>query len=212
MKTGKAVRVALCGTAVAVLVVALTACGTGPKSGSADDGVPVPVFGHWFSYDDSGDGGTSTITMTEVDEEGAEARHFGGFLSDGIENSYVAFGFELDDRTMELFRSATALSFMVRGDGQRYVIQLLSGTVKDHGHFLYTFKTEDGDAVRITVPLAHFFQPGWAQPVGRFNAQSLIGMQWSIHDEIRPGNYSLTVWDFRLHVPEGTEIPPVVSN
>ena len=212
MKVSKTVRTVLFAAAVAILGTALAGCGTGPGRVPADLGVPVPLFGAWFSYDDSYGGGTSTIAMTETEENGAVAMHFEGFLSATLQYSFVAFGIELDERSMELFQSATALSFMVRGDGQRYVIQLLSGNVTDYGHFLSAFQTVAGQAVRITIPLAHFFQPGWARPVGRFNPRNLTGMQWSIHDEIRPGAYALSVWDFRVYVPEGTEIPPVITD
>jgi len=206
MKTTKTM---LCGAIAALLGVSLIACGGGPAVAPGDT-VSVPIFGMWEAHDDSGNDGTSTVTMTEVTEGGMPAWHFVGELTRDFIWGAVSFSMDLDERTMDLFNSADAISFMAKAGagGQRYSVQILTRLVMDYGHFVVHFDTVEGEATRFTFPLRHFMQPAWAAPVGRLRADTITGMQWATHDSINPGPYEITIWDVRLYVPAGTEIPP----
>jgi len=206
MKTTKTM---FCGVIVILLGVSLIACGGAPARAPGDT-VSVPIFGMWEVHDDSGNGGSSTVTMTETLEDDMPAWHFAGDLTRDFIWGAVAFSMDLDERTMDLFNSATAISFMARSGegGQRYSIQILTRLVMDYGHFVVHFDTVAGEATRFTFPLGHFMQPGWAVNVGRLRPDAITGMQWATHDSINPGPYEITIWDVRLYVPAGTEIPP----
>ena len=210
MKTTKAM---FCGATVALLGMSLIACGGAPARAPGDT-VSVPIFGVWEAQDDSGNAGTSTVTMTEVMEDGMTAWHFAGNLTRDFIWGAVTFSMELDERTMNLFNSATAISFMARSGegGQRYSIQILTRLVMDYGHFVVHFDTVAGEATRFTFPLGHFMQPGWAVPAGRLRPDTITGMQWATHDSINPGPYEITIWDVRLYVPAGTEIPQAIPD
>jgi len=197
------------GAAAAVLFgVSLVACGGGPERAPGDT-VAVPLFGEWEATDDSGSGGTSTVTMTETVEDGMPAWHFAGDLTRDFVWGAVTFAMDLDERTMDLFSSADAISFMARtGEGgQRYSMQILTRLVMDYGHFVVHFDTVPGQDTRFTFPLRHFMQPAWATPVGRLRPDTITGMQWATHDSINPGPYDITIWDVRLYVPAGTDVP-----
>jgi len=206
MKTKKTMRMVPCVLIAALLGMALTACGTAPARGAGDN-VAVPIVGDWFVSDDSGNGGTSTITMTEIEEGGMPAWHFAGEITESFEWGFVQFGFELDDSMREIFTSVEAISFMVRGDGQRYELLLPSTIVRDYGDFAVSFDTVAGEATRLTFPLRLFFQPGWAMPVGRLRSETVTALLWASNYSIRPGAFELEIWDVRLYVPEGTEVP-----
>jgi len=210
MKTTKTM---LCGTTIALLVVALVACGTGAPARAVGDLVSVPIFGEWGYEDDSGNAGTSTITFTEVMEDGMPAWHITGNLTRDFVWGGTVWFFELDDKTSELFKSAEAISFMVRTGpgGQRYMMQMQTRVVTDYGHFRVNIDTVEGEAKRLTFPLRHFMQPAWAVPVGRLRPDTITALQWATHDDINPGTYDMTIWDIRLYVPEGTVIPPLAA-
>jgi len=217
----KMTKTMLCGATIALLAVVLVACGTGAPARAAGDLVSVPIFEEWFYEDDQGRGGGSSITFTEVVEDGMPAWSISGWITRDILWGDVVWGWsELSDRTRELFRSADAISFMVRGDGQRYRLMLQVPQVRDYGHFAVGFDTVAGEAIRITVPIRHFMQPSWAAMIGRFRPENLTGVVLATDDSIHAapheaglssarGYYDLTMWDFRLYVPEGTTIPPI---
>ena len=197
-------RIIFCGLIVALLA---TACGTGAPTRVAEENVSVPILGDWFVSDDSGNGGTSTIDMTPIEVDGMPAWHFAGEITESFEWGFVQFGFELDERMREIFASAQAISFMVRGDGQRYELLLPSTIVRDYGDFAVSFDTPAAQATRLTFPLRLFFQPGWAMPVGRLRPEAVTSLLWASNYSIRPGTFEIEIWDVRLYVPAGTEIP-----
>lgn len=218
MKTNGRMRIALCGTVAALLSVALVACGTTggaaqPPAAGDQELVGVTIFPDWEYEDDSGNNGTSTISFTEVEEDGMLAWQVTGELTRDFEWGATIWFFEMDDITREIFNHATAISFMARtgAGGQRYSVQAISTLVEDYGHFVVHFDTVEGEATRFTMPLAHFMQPAWAAPVGMLGNRldTVTSFQWATHDSINPGPYDITMWDIQLLVPAGTEIPPI---
>ncbi|MCL2191223.1 MAG: CIA30 family protein [Treponema sp.] len=210
----KKTKMTLCGIAAALLAVALVACGTGaPAARQADDLVSVLATGEWFAMDDQGapDFGSSTAEMTEIEIGGVEAFHIAGEVTDTFQWGFAGFGIHPDAATVEMLRVTEAISFMVRGDGQRYSIQFQTSDVRDYGFFWVLFDTEADEAVRITIPMRNFMQPGWASPVGRLRQDRVTGLQWQTHESWRPGPFELSIWDVRLYVPAGTAIPEVAA-
>jgi len=205
MKTTKTTKMALCGAIVALLGMAFVACGTGAPARPADElvSVPLPIL-DWTVLDDQGppDHGTSTIEMTEFEVDGMRAWHFAGEVTDAFQWGYAGFGlFDMEGSMLELIQSMGAISFMVRGDGQRYLLQVLTSAVRDYAHFAVAFETVANEAIRINLPLRNFFQPAWGVPVGRLRPETISGLQWMTHESWRPGSYELAIWDVRLYVP-----------
>jgi len=188
----------------ALLCVALAACGTRPPAAPPDGVAPVSATGLWFYFTDAdNDGGSSTIGMELTEENGTAAFHFAGEVTSLFRWGFAGFGLEPDETTLELLRLAESVSFMVRGDGQRYSIQLVTDDVTDNAFFWFLFDTVADRPVRVTVPMRMFVQPDWTeQPVGRLRRELATGLQWQTHESWRPGTFELTVWDVRLYVPE----------
>ena len=204
MKTTKATKMVLCGAAVALLGMVFVACGTrAPARPAADELVSVPVVGEWHYFDDEDNDGTSTIEMMETEVGGMLAMYFAGEITESFQWGFAGFGIDLDDVTMELVYAAAAVSFMIRGDGQRYTIRLEASNVADYGHFEYSFDTVAGETARITVPIRNFMQPAWALQVGRLRLDLVTAVSWQTHEIWRPGSFELTVWDVNLYVPAG---------
>jgi len=204
MKTTKTV---LCGVVAALLGLALVSCAGAPARAEGDVIAVVPS-GEWFAMDDQGppDLGSSTIEMTEVEIDGMTGFHLAGEVTTTFEWGFAGFGLHPDDATLENLRATEAISFMVRGDGQRYSIQFQTTDVRDHGFFWVVFETEADEAIRVSIPMNHFMQPGWATPVGRLRQDRVTGLQWQTHESGRPGPFELTIWDVRLYVPEGAAV------
>jgi len=206
MKTTKVTKMVLCGAIVALLGMAFIACGTGAPARPADElvSVPLPIL-DWVVLDDQGppDYGTSTIEMTEFEVDGMRAWHFAGEVTEAFQWGYAGFGlFDVEEGPMlELLQSMGAISFMVRGDGQRYLLQVLTTVVRDYAHFAVSFDTVANEAIRVNLPLRNFFQPAWGAQLGRLRAETISGLQWMTHESWRPGSYELAIWDVRLYVP-----------
>jgi len=196
----KITKMMLCGVIVALIGVAFSACAGAPARAEGDI-VNVAPTGDWFTADDSGDGGTSWIELTEAEIDGMTAFQLVGELTDAFVWGYAGFGLTPDDATIENLSNTEAISFMVQGDGQRYAIVFQTSVVRDYGHFWFLFEAP-AVPTRITVPMRNFMQPGWALPVGRLNQGLVTGIQWDPHgDSVRPGSFELTLWDIRLYVP-----------
>jgi hypothetical protein len=187
--------------AAALLGAAFVACGTAAPATPAEYLTAASATGEWFAMDDQGppDYGSSTIEMTETEVGGMAAHHFAGEVTTQFQWGFAGFGLEPDDETMELLKTAEAISFMIRGDGQRYSIQFQTSNVRDHGYFWFIFDTTAGSDVRVTIPMRHFMQPAWSVPVGRLNQELVTGLQWQTHESWRPGSFELTIWDVRLY-------------
>ena len=205
----KKTRMMLCGAIAAALGLALVACGTGAPARADGDIVTIGLSGDWHVYDDQEEGGTSFIEMTEIEVDGMSGFHLIGELTEVAQWGYAGFGLDPDEATFENLRNTQAISFYVRGDGQRYAIEFLVSNVRDYGNFWVIFEAPT-TATRINIPMRNFMQPGWAAPVGRLNQDLVTGIQWAPHgDSVRPGAFELSIWDITLHVPADLVAIPV---
>jgi len=214
----RVVKAIMLGAVVALLGVAFSACGTGGAAAArADNFVAVPLSGEWFDVHD--DYGGSSINRTEVEVDGMAGFHIYGTVGSGGQwGGYVSFNLNPDERTLELLRSADAISFMIRGDGQRFFLSMDSSAVTDWGHFATAFDTVAGEAIRITAPIRTFFQPSWAAQIGRLRMETVTGMGFGAHEAWRPepnsglsAPFEITIWDISVHVPAevAAAAPPV---
>jgi len=213
----KVVKAIMLVAIVAMLGVTFTACGTAGPAARANDFVAVQLSGDWFEFHD--DYGGTTITRTEVEIDGMIGFHVTGTVGDGGQwGGYAGFGLGPDERTLELLRSAEAITFMIRGDGQRYFLEVSSDAVRDWGHFSHVFETVSGDAVRVTAPIRTFFQPAWATQIGRLRMETVTGMGFGAHESWRPepgsgmvAPFEFTIWDISVYVPAevAAAAPPI---
>lgn len=213
MKRTDMLKVALCGAVVALFAITFVACGTTDAPARAEGGIVlVAATGEWIAVTDVEDGGSSTNEMTEVEIDGVPAWQFAGEVTTQFEWGFAIMQLEPDEVTTANIGAMEAISFMVLGDGQRYSIRLNTTNVLDHGYFEFSFDTVAGEATRVTVPIGDFWQPAWSNhvtPMGMFRAQErqfVTIFSWQTHESWRPGTFEITLWDVRLHVPEGAVV------
>lgn len=186
------------------LCVLILSCASGGGGGSAPAG--DPVLGNWefTCNNDAGDGGTSTITMVEAQEEidgrTVTTYRFHGAVTAATKYGVVDATLTPDEETLALLKTCKAISFKFLGDGRQYVVEAPISTVTDWGFHRYTIKTTPGEVEEHMIDMRFFQQPGWAQQV-RFNRERLtsIRIQTVNAAEGGVGPYDFKVWDVTLY-------------
>jgi hypothetical protein len=125
--------------------------------------------GIWYDYDDSADGGTSTV-IREIVTPGADgtghAIRMRGRVTTNYPYGYIGIGTTLavDGSPFDI-SEYKAVSFQVRGDRKRYRLRLESASVTDYNYHGYSF-TAGSDSWRpINVPFSELRQESWGSQV-----------------------------------------------
>jgi hypothetical protein len=201
----KTVKKALFLMGAVLLVFALTS-GKGGGSSKSSAGEAQEITGlvwEWVTYSDSdpsgGNNGSSTCNVEVVDVSGETAYHYSGAITNKFQYGYA--GVEIrpgDDNALEALKTATTVSFKVKGDGLRYAFKLPTNTLmKDGGHYERTF-IADADGITVTMPVKSLNQPSWAA-VKRFDQGDVDCIQMQTTHNGKPGPFDLTVWDLKLY-------------
>jgi hypothetical protein len=200
MKTGKKALIFM----VAIAMVLILSSAGGGKAKSSDG--PQEITGlvwEWKTFSDSdpssGNNGSSTVTVTEVDVNGEPAYHYTGAITNKFQYGYAGVDVvPADENTLAQLRQATVVSFKVKGDGLRYAFKMCTETLmKDGGHYEKAFIAEE-DEVTITMPVKSLAQPSWAAPK-RFDQNDVDSIQIQTTHNGKPGPFDLTVWDLKLY-------------
>jgi len=199
-KTQKALVLVLCG----LLCAAIISCGTGggARADDGDLGPGVPyVATSVDAFNDASDGGTSTIAIEEIEIDGMVAYRITGNVTTSFQWGFVGWQFTPDEATLELLKTARAISFRHRGDGQRQTVKFRLSTIRDYAHYEFHFAGEPGEAeqTQVTIrPMRMFQQPSWGTPA-RFNQDRVEDVSFQSHESWRPGSFEITIWDLRVH-------------
>jgi hypothetical protein len=157
-----------------------------------------PINGEWSGENDSGDGGTSTITMTQVTMDGMPAYRFVGKVTQtGYEWSYLNAQLVPDADSKKAMSSARAVSFKVRGNGEKYWFCIGTTDVKDWGYHRYSFQTTAGETTTVRVPINLMRQPDWAL-AKRLQLVNTDYIQWNNFTSGAPSDFELTIWDVKF--------------
>jgi len=200
-KTQKALIFILCGL---VSVMILSCASSGGSKGDAAPGAPVKGVWTLEANDDSGDGGSSTITMTTAEEvidgQTFTTYHFKGQVTDKTRYGLVDVTMKPDEDTLAVLKTCRSISFKMLADGRPYVIEAPISTVTDWGFHRYTVRTSAGEVEEHMIDMRFFMQPSWANAV-RFNRERLtsIRIQTVNAAEGGVGPYEFKVWDITLH-------------
>jgi hypothetical protein len=193
---------------VVFCVVILSCASSGDKSDGL--GKPTLATGEWTAYtDQEGDGGSSTSKIVSAEEvidgKTVLVHHVTGNVTTKFQYGFAGWGLDQDEATLELYKTAKAVSFWILGDGKRYTIKFKTDRIMDYGYFEYSFNTEAGEPLLVEVPIKYFMQPSWAAPVGSLGLfQKLaIGVEWQTHESWRkdPNNnpFEIKMWDFTIY-------------
>jgi hypothetical protein len=154
-------------------------------------------FGYyWFYFDDSNDGGNSTLPGLTKDGDYAVAPTAGGHSGNCLplpyklgpkattnKCNYVGCGTMLcADKDSLNLTGATGFSFWIKAKKETYVdFMVLTKSVKDYAyhHAVVTAPTE---WTQVTVALADLEQPTWGKKI-TFDPKSATKLQWQIHTD-----------------------------
>ena len=114
----------------------------------------------------------------------------------GDEPGFAGWTITPDAATLPRLKTATAISFKVRGDGQTYRIQLPTSDITDGSYYETTFPTNWTTETTVTVSMSDFAPPKRGSS-GNFNKQNIEGIQMMVPEGMRKG-FRLTISDLTL--------------
>jgi len=157
----------------------------------------TPITGEWSALADDDEGGASTLTMTQTTVDGQTAYRFQGNVKGGgaVEWPWASAILEPDEASIKAFSSTRAMTFKVRGDGQKYWFVIAISDVKDYAYHRYSIQTKVGETVSVRVPINQMRQPDWGL-MRRMQLANTQEIRWDAFNI--PGAFDLTVWDIRF--------------
>jgi len=165
---------------------------TPPAPGGGGD--PVIGVWEWATFNDSSNGGTSTVNMTEA----AGAYTFTGNVTNAYEYGFAGWSATPDTATLTALRTATSISFKVMGDGKTYKIMLPTSNITDYSYYSATFSTTNGVETTVTINISGFSQPIWGSPQVALNKSLISNIQWQTNDGAL-GSFNITIRDLVLN-------------
>jgi len=198
MKKAKVVSFVFC---VVSLALVLSCASSAPAGGGTWE---------WRVDTDKGNGGTSTITMSDETLEGLPGYAFKGNITKVYEYGFVNVQLMPDDAMLEQLKKAKAISFRIIGNGERFAVKITTSDVKDYAYFEYMFDTLDGQPQTVIVPTAYLMQPSWGKAIGAsINLDNAQFVEYQYQGAAGP--YEFKLWDFRVHtgkVPTEKDVLP----
>ena len=201
----KAVLSILC----AVFCIVVLSCASGGGSGgggSESTGQIIPGAWSWEAKTpaDKTDGDQSICRLVQADEvingETVHTYSLSGTVSAAIQYGVAECEIIPDEATLELLKTAKAVSFKVKGDGKKYQFEAPISTVRDWGFHVYLFDATE-EETEYVIQMRMFMQPAWAEAV-RFNQTRITKFIFKTKNatEGGPGDFSLKMWDLKLHM------------
>jgi len=151
----------------------------------------------WREYNDSANGGTSTITKTD---NGGGSYTFSGNVTTAYEYGFAGWSVTPDAATLPYLKAASSISFKANGAAKTYVVIMKTTNITDYSDYQTTFTT-NGNNKLITIPMKSFKSPGWGASKGTsFNKNDAT--QFYIQAtaaSTRTGSFSVTISDLKLN-------------
>jgi len=201
--TNKALLILLCGALCAVILSCASSGSTSKNPKSMEGlGEGTLAVGVWNAYADASDGGDSKSEISSkeevIDGKTVMVHTVKGNVTTKFMYGFAGWGLDPDPATLELIKTAKALSFTILGDGKKYAIKFKTSDVKDFAYHEYIFTTEAGVPMTIEVPLGFFIQPSWTGEPKRLKPENVVGVEWQTHESWRPGSFEIKTWDFKI--------------
>jgi len=162
-------------------------------AGTAGGWENVIILGSWLwdAFNDVYNGGTSSVTISES----SGTISLSGNVTTVYEYGFVAWQAYPNATELAKLKTATSISFKVRGDGKTYKIILPISSVTDYAYHTRTF-TAGPTETTITVNISSFTQPEWGYPQ-TLNKNLLEKIQWQTADGAS-GPFWLMIRDLTL--------------
>jgi hypothetical protein len=133
--------------------------------------------GFWFSFDDTGDGGTSHVSMSlselihdrfamaDTNFVSPPSAEMSGYVTDVLPWGYIGIGYSPNQDRIPIDISYNCgIAFYARGDGGQYRVKLESAAVTDNDYHGASFTAEPYWQL-FYIPFSMFSQEGWGTPV-----------------------------------------------
>jgi len=168
--------------------------GNGNGSGGEVTGGNITIGSYtWNAFNDKDNNGTSSITISE---EPSGTINISGNVTTAYQYGFAGWEAIPDTSALATLRSATSISFKVKGDGKTYKIMLPTSSVTDYSYHFAAF-TASSTETTITVNISDFAQPEWGNQV-TLNKSQLNTIQWQTNDGAT-GAFSLSIRDLALN-------------
>jgi hypothetical protein len=188
------------------VILSCASSGSGNPKSMSGLGSGVLAVGEWFGYNDENDKGDSTVSLTEaqevIDGQTVTTYTVKGNVTKKFQYGFAGWGLTPDEATLELLKTAKALSFTIVGDGKRYSIKFKTSDVKDYAYHEYSFNTEAGVAETFEVPMGFFIQPSWTGSPVRLKPENVLGVEWQTHESWRKdanNPFEIKTWGFKIY-------------
>jgi len=156
--------------------------------------VVTAQWSSWNTFDDSSEGGTSNINLSETNGVFSIS---GNITNDATYVGYVGWTFEPNNATLNALRTATSISFKITGDGKTYRLILPTSDITDYCYYSASFSTTFDTETIITVYLGNFTQPNWGVQKA-FNKPLIQNVQFQTSDGDL-GYFNLTINDLKIN-------------
>jgi len=181
---------------VAIIGFSMAACGDDDGDGGGGDW-------KWYTWNDTPDGGTSTIAMTQGSGNDSNKWTFSGNVQkiQGKTYGYAGWGTEPNSAILAAFKSAESFSFKCKGDGKKYWTQVKTSDVTDYNYHLKIFQTSTTEQT-ITINYSDLAQdPTWGVQKP-FDKNKIIAIEFHARAEdniTNTGLFSVTIWDLKAN-------------
>jgi hypothetical protein len=153
----------------------------------------------WREFGDNENAGTSTIAMTRG--AGADSNKLtfsGNVMKIADYDGFAGFYAKPNNTELAKLKTATSISFKVKGDGKTYQLVLPTSDITDWDHYGTTF-TASTTETTVTVNISDLTSPGWgqSQTIG-FNQNNVTMVKFQTNSGAR-GQFNLTISDLKLN-------------
>jgi hypothetical protein len=181
---------------VAVIGFSMAACGGDDDGG--DDGGDLS----WYVFNDSIDGGTSTITKTQGSGNDSNKWTFSGDVRKipGETWGYAGWGTAPNSARLTAFRNADSFSFKCKGDGKKYWVKVLTSDITDHDDYYKVFTVPTAEST-ITVNYSDLAQQGHGVQKP-FNKNHITNIEFTAEasdNRTGEGPFTVTMWDLQAN-------------
>jgi endoglucanase len=196
--------VAVIGFSFATL--SLTSCGGGDSGPSPiffppEDDNYVTIDGwSWYVFNDSTDGGTSTIAMSRGSGDDSKKLTFSGNVRkiQGQTWGFAGWGTDPDSANLTDLKNTDSFSFKCTGYSRKYWVLVVTSDVTDSDYH-HTVFTVSPTEKTITVKYSDLKQEGWGAKKP-FNKNNIKLIDFHARPEITgEGPFSVTMWDLKVN-------------
>nr|AGS52162.1 glycoside hydrolase family 5 [uncultured bacterium contig00049] len=162
----------------------------------------------WGTYDDYGDGGSSTITMMPIilGEDSPEYLRFDGNIVSSTlgtppstyTGGYAGIQITPNATALSSLKSAATISFKVTGTvAKTYKLQIPTSDINDYGYYGTTFNVTTDEAM-VTIEMSSLSKPTWGSATSFDKSKATaIEIQATLADT-GTGDYDFTIWNLEL--------------